>query len=229
MEYAKSNDYAGFINKLMEIPGEAAQKRLSQYNNVLKRIEQVFPDAISKITDSSLLIWLMEISHGEYFKGWITITDWTNALLDHFRNMAEGKGQYDPKPATKLEKDYVVIHNKFGKGIVCSIQKTTYNGKVVQMVIVDFEKHGIKKFPLPDSLKFFTVISEAGDAAAKEDSPIQCNISSYSEWLSSLQLIDQFKEDFGTSLYDIIYGLLLSKLGLKSKFVENRFREKGWN
>ncbi len=62
-----------------------------------------------------------------------------------------------------------------------------------------------------------------------EESSIQCNISSYSEWLSSLQLIDQYKELLGTSLYDIIYGLLLAKLGLKPMFVENRFKEKGWN
>ena len=231
MEYAQGNDYEGFINKLMEIPDEAIQKRLKVYLYTLKSIELSFPEAISDLTDSCLLLCLLEISHSEYFKGWNTITEWTDTVLKHFIDIAEGRavGKLDPKPATKLEKDYIVIHSKYGKGIVCSTQTITINGKASQIVVVDFESQGIKKFPLPDSMKFFSILSEGGSSPMNEEPSIQCNISSYSEWLSSLQLIDQYKELLGTSLYDIIYGLLLAKLGLKPMFVENRFKEKGWN
>lgn len=103
-------------------------------------------------------------------------------------------------------------------------------GKLSRMAVVEFELYGEKKFPLPDSLKFFSILSEHEAPPADEvKSSIQCNINGYSEWLSALQSIHIHKEYLGTSLYNTVYSLLLSKLGLKPKFVEDRFKEKGWN
>ena len=58
---------------------------------------------------------------------------------------------------------------------------------------------------------------------------IQCNLDSYAEWLTALQLINDFRDYLGNGLYNTAYTLILSKLGLKPKFVEDRFKEKGWN
>jgi hypothetical protein len=54
-----------------------------------------------------LLIWLVELSNSGYFKGWNTISEWTEAILAHFQNVAEGKitGSIQGKPAEKLLKD----------------------------------------------------------------------------------------------------------------------------
>ena len=98
------------------------------------------------------------------------------------------------------------------------------------MAMVEFEQQGEKKFPLPDSLKFFSIVSEHEVPSADVvKSSIQCNVDGYDEWLSALQLIHTYKEYLGTNLYNTIYSLLLSKLGLKPKFVEDRFKEKGWH
>lgn len=232
VKYAQNNDYSGYLSSLMKVPDASAQKRFSKYASVLKAVEIAYPSSISEFKDVSLLIWLIEISQSEYFKGWNKVTEWTNAILNHFKDMADGKvdGLHEAKPATKLSEGYTVLHLKYGRGIVRDILQTTIQGKDSRMAIIDFEIHGEKKFPLPDSLKYFSVLSEHEIPFADEvKASIQCNIGSYPEWLFSLQLINQYKEYLGTSLYDIIYGLLLAKLGLKPKFVEDRFKEKGWN
>lgn len=232
VKYAQNNDYSDFLSRLMKVPDEYAQRQFSKYASVLKAVEMAYPSSVSELKDASLLIWLIEISHSEYFKGWNEVTQWTNTILKHFKDMADGKvaGLHEAKPATTLSKGYTVLHQKYGRGFVRNIFQTTTKGKVSRIAIIDFEIHGEKKFPLPDSLKFFSVLSEHETPSADETkASIQCNIGSYPEWLFSLQLINQYKEYLGTSLYDIIYGLLLAKLGLKTKFVEERFKEKGWN
>ena len=58
---------------------------------------------------------------------------------------------------------------------------------------------------------------------------ITCEINSYAEWISALSISNQYKEYLGDALYHIVFDLLLDKIGLKAVFVENRFKEKGWN
>lgn len=231
-KYALNNDYSGFLSELMKIPDESMQVRFGYYLTVLKAVEMAYPSSISEFKDAALLIWMIEISHSDYFKDWPKVKEWTEAVLAHFKDMSEGKtaGLHEAKPATKLDKGYTVLHSKFGRGIVRSIFQMSSKGKLSRMAVVEFELYGEKKFPLPDSLKFFSILSEHEAPPADEvKSSIQCNINGYSEWLSALQSIHIHKEYLGTSLYNTVYSLLLSKLGLKPKFVEDRFKEKGWN
>lgn len=232
VKYSQKNDYQGFLKKLMKIPDTLMQKRFSRYLTVLKAVDMAYPESIIEFKDVAILIWLLEISNTEFFKEWPVIKEWTDSVLSHFKDMSEGKvaGLHDPKPASKLAKGYTILHSKYGKGVVSSILQTTNNGKISRMAVIDFELHGEKKFPIPDSLKFFSVLSEEEIPTTEEIiESIKCNIDSYSEWLAALQLINNYKEYMGFSLYSITYSLLLSKLGLKPKFVEDRFKEKGWN
>ncbi|OUN08474.1 hypothetical protein [Flavonifractor sp. An9] len=231
-KHVKNNDYSGFLSKLMKIPDKTMNMRFRRYLTVLRAVEMAYPALISEFKDAALLIWLIEISNSNYFKDWPKIKEWTESVLSHFKEMADGKisGFDEPKPATSLAKGYTVFHKQYGRGVVRSILQTSSSGKVSRMAIVEFEQQGEKKFPLPDSLKFFSIISEHEVPSADEvKSSIQCNIDGYSEWLSALQSIHTHKAYLGTSLYNTIYSLLLSKLGLKPKFVEDRFKEKGWN
>lgn len=232
IKYAQNNDFTGFLEKLLMIPDELAKKRFKRYIGVLKAVEMAYPSSLVEFRDVALLIWLIEISNTDYFKGWNQIIEWTEAVRDHFINMAEGKmvGVQEPKPATEIAKGYIVLHKKYGRGIVRTILHTNIRGKVSQMAVIDFDQFGEKKFPLPDALKFFFVLDEGiTPAVDKVRASIQCNIGSYAEWLAALQLINDYKEYLGTGLYETIYGLLLAKLGLKAKFVEDRFKEKGWD
>lgn len=230
-KYVKNNDYSGYLSKLMKIPDQTLKARFGHYLTVLKAVDIAYPTSISEFKDASLLIWMIEISNSDYFKDWPKIREWMEFVLSHFKDMAEGQsfGLHKPKPASNLDKGYTVLHKQYGRGIVSSVLQTSSAGKISRMATVAFELHGEKKFPLPTSLKFFSILSE--HEVSSEDvveSSIQYNIDEYSEWLSALQSIYTYKEYLGTSLYNTLYSLLLSKLGLKPKFVEDRFKEKGW-
>ena len=227
-KYEKDNDYSGYISELMIETEAAIQKRLKKYLVVLKAVEMATPSSITEFRDAALLIWLIEMSQSDYFAGWNTVTEWTTAVLGHFQNMAEGKPSVatQGKPADKLLKGYTVSHTKFGIGVVKDI---VYAGPA-KMAKINFEEYGEKKFPLPDSLKFFLVLSEATASSSEEiKSSMTCDITDYDEWLSALEVINKNKERLGGSLYNAIFELLIEKIGLKAKFVEDRFKEKGWD
>ena len=231
IKYAKENDYIGFLAELTKIHCEDNNKAYDRYLKIFKTMDTIYPTVLAKVRDVSLLIGLMELSKQDYFKDWPRVIEWTEAMYKHFRNIVEGKfdDEQGPQPAEKLEKGYVVLHKKYGQGKVRTILYTNVKGKTSQMAVVDFEEYGEKKFPLPDSLKFFWIINEgAAPTVDKLQASLECNIGSYSEWLSALQLINEYKEFLGAELYEVIYGLLLAKLGLKAKFVDDRFKEKGW-
>ena len=229
--YAMQNDYSGFLSELMKRSDASAQIRLGRYLSALKAVDLAYPAAVSEFRDAALLIRMIEISHSDYFKDWPKVKEWTDAVLSHFRKMSEKTAElHEPKPAVKLEKGDTVLHRTYGSGVVCALQRTYSNGKPACVAVVSFELYGEKRFPLPDSLKFFSIVSEQKEAsAAAAKSSIQCNVDSYSEWLSALQSIYTYKEYLGTGLYHTLYDLLLSKLGLKPRFVEERLKEKGWN
>ena len=55
-----------------------------------------------------------------------------------------------------------------------------------------------------------------------------CNINDYQEWLTALEVLNENKKLLGDNLHNAIFDLLIEKIGLKAKFVEDRFKEKGW-
>ena len=231
VKYEKNNDYSGYIAALIKNSEETVQKKLKKYLTVLKAVEMAAPSTISEFRDASLLIWMVELSHSEYFKGWNTIVEWTEAVLTHFQNVAEGKltNSMQGKPAEKLLKGYTVSHAKYGIGIVENIVSSGAGTQSTKMAMINFEEYGVKKFPIPDALKYFMVLSETSSYSREEiRGSLTCNINDYKEWLTALEIINENKGLLGDNLYSAIFELLIQKIGLKAKFVEDRFKEKGW-
>lgn len=232
MKYALNNDYGGFLDKLQLSPDPIMQSKFAKYKKLLISVDQAYPSSVSEFRDVALLIGLMELVNSEYFRDWEMPKKWLGAVKKHFENMAQGRlsNETEMKPATKLVKGYVVSHFKYGRGIVTEIKNTVVMGKRSQSATVLFDDYGEKKFPLPNALSFFMVIKESAIGSPEEVKAfIQCNINSYTEWLSALTVINDNKEYLGKELYTIVYDLLLGKLGLKSRFVESRFKAKGWS
>ena len=189
------------------------------------------PLSISEFRDAALLIWLIKISKSQYFKGWNSISEWTKTVLTHFQNIAEGKilGSMQGKPAEKLLKGYTVFHSKYGKGIVENIISWGTGTHTGEMAEIHFDDYGIKKFFIPEALKHFFVLSEAAFYPSDAiKGSMTCDISDYKEWLTALETINENKELLGDNLHNAIFELLIEKIGLKAKFVEDRFKEKGW-
>ena len=230
-KYEKDNDYAGYIAALIKNSEEPVQKQLKKYLTVLKAVEMAAPSSISEFRDATLLIWLVEMSNSDYFKGWKTISEWTQTVLTHFQNVAEGKntGSTHGKPAEKLLKGYTVSHTKYGIGTVEDIVSSGTGTHSSKMAMINFEEYGVKKFPVPDALKHFLVLSETSIYSSDDiRGSMTCNINDYQEWLTALEVLNENKKLLGDNLHNAIFDLLIEKIGLKAKFVEDRFKEKGW-
>lgn len=57
---------------------------------------------------------------------------------------------------------------------------------------------------------------------------VDCTIGSYNEWLDALSLLSRFGALLDKTVYSIAFELVVSNLGLRSKFVAERLSEKGW-
>ena len=226
-KFALKNDYQGYFDILFKNPDEKMQRKLKQYKKVFATMYTSYPNSIGEFRDVSLLIWLIEIAQSDYLAFWPKVNEWVSAIQTHFDNLIHGKTSVETeiRSATNLKKGYVVSHTKFGRGIVIS----TDDEENLQYATIFFDENGEKKFPIPDGLKFFKIISEKSREIIEETKEsITCNIDNYEDWLNSLMIINSNKEIIGDDLYDVIYDKLLSKIGLKAKFIRDRLKEKGW-
>ena len=58
---------------------------------------------------------------------------------------------------------------------------------------------------------------------------VSCSIGSYIEWLNALTILSRFGNLIDSSVYCLGMELVVSNLGLKSRFVSARLDEKGWD
>lgn len=64
---------------------------------------------------------------------------------------------------------------------------------------------------------------------SRDMAAITCSIGSYIEWLNALTVLSRFGNLIDSSVYCIAMELVVSNLGLKSRFVSARLIEKGWD
>lgn len=226
-KFASERDYEGYFSVLLQNSDEEVRRKLRKYKMVFNTMAASYPDGLGEYRDVSLLLLLIEIARSDYFSLWPQIDEWIESVRMHFDNLIHGKTEADTKvrPATEMKKNYVVSHTKYGRGIVVELE---VDGKHT-CAIIQFDAQGEKKFPIPDSLKFFKIISEKpGEAIEEIKESITCNVDNYEEWLNALVVMNENKEIIGNDLYEVIYDKLFSKIGLKAKFVQDRLREKGW-
>lgn len=226
-KFAIEDDYQGYFNILFQNPDEEMRRKLKKYKNVFATMYASYPNDVGGYRDVALLLWLIEIARSDYFALWPKVHEWVAAMQMHFDNLIHGKtdAETEIRPATSLKKGYVVSHVKYGRGIVVSIDDEGNH----QYAKVFFDANNEKKFPIPDGLKFFKIISEkSGESLEEIKGSITCNIDNYEDWLNSLVIINSNKAIIGDDLYDVIYDKLLSKIGLKAKFIQDRLKEKGW-
>ncbi len=225
--FVSDNDYTGYFDALAVIENDDNRDKFDRARRVFEAMTSAFPDRISKFKDISLVLWLTEMIKSDYFLIWPQVSKWLDVMIDHFTNLINGKETIlvDPKPADTLSEGNVVSHIKYGRGIVTEIdvEKT---GKYANII---FDEYGEKKFPIPNSLQFFKILSEkAGMTSAELRNSIVCNIQGYDEWIVALTILNTNKVILGEELYNAIYDRLLSQIGLKTKFIHDRMREKGW-
>jgi len=60
-------------------------------------------------------------------------------------------------------------------------------------------------------------------------SSIVCELNNYGELIQALDTLNRYGNRIGENVSSFAFQMLMSNFGLKSKFVTERFNEKGWN
>jgi len=62
----------------------------------------------------------------------------------------------------------------------------------------------------------------------RDRNSVVCSVGSYDELLEYLTVLNQFRNSIDSIIYNVVFELVISNLGLKAKFVAERLNEKGW-
>jgi hypothetical protein len=76
---------------------------------------------------------------------------------------------------------------------------------------------------------FDTFESHFKELIARDKNAVNCTIDCYNLWLEALLILERFGDTIDKAVYNVAFELVISKLGLKAKFVSERLRERGWN
>jgi hypothetical protein len=129
-------------------------------------------------------------------------------------------------PCTTVQVGDLLSHTKYGKGTVINVYRDNASKYIEIKFLVDIDSP--KKFVIPDSLKFFTKIEEGETDNSTKYEKIECIVESYSEWLEALTIIDRHHYEIEDKLYLAMFDRLMAYVGLKSKYMTDRIKEKGW-
>ena len=226
-KYCDDNNYADFLDEVKKNGNENQRLMAESYFCTFNQIEKAHAEGVEDFRDTKVLLKLLDMTASGWFENWQTIEEYKNKMLSHFESLANGENPYlpKPKPATDLKIGDFVRHISYGDGCV----KNRIPSSSGTMVEIDFDGVGIKKFTIPVALKFFKLIGKSKSLSPEEiRASIVCNVENYREWLKCLEILYDNASSVSQNLYGCIYDLLMANLGLKSKFVLERFQEKGW-
>lgn len=228
-QYEKRNDYEGYIAFLLDHVSNEEGLKLNNWLNDLYVLDDLVKKGFDNFSDGFLMIRLLEILESDYFREWKIIHSWLKMMLNHFERMLHGtEKKYRRIPCSKLVVGETVVHKKYGKGKVVGIEKNN-NGAYCEIVFSSLDGDFSKKFIAPECYKFFEIFEEIELDNSTKIEKIYCEIKSYSDWLKALTVIDHHKKDIGEIVYSALFDRIMAYVGLKAKFMNDRFKDKGWN
>lgn len=231
-DFEPNNDFEGYIDALITQTASDIDKiKLLHWRSVLCEVRDIIASNSTQYRKVETLLWLTEIVNSTYFREWNTIRDWYHFFLNLFTKLShnESPDEPNPVPAKSLLPGDVVLHNKYGRGKVLKVNNTV-SGKIVT---VNFAEIGAKSFVITaDTIKHFQMImhedvSHDGQISNYASS-IKCELGNYTDWIRALQILNLYGATYDKMLFNSIFDLVSSNLGLRAKFVSDRLLEKGW-
>lgn len=226
-KYVDKNDYESYFSDLRVDCDDVMQYKIVRWRRALCKIEKIVKRKELDCFDLGLLLTLTEINFSSYFKGWNTISQWWNRLFKHFNSIANGEGLGVEKKISVADFtiNQRVRHDKYGSGKVTGIRKSS--GETVADIMFDGGK--TISFKLDMAIKFFSLekVSKYSPEELKERlfiSPIE-----YGEWIAFLSIMKIYSHMYSPNLNKILNDLLYSKIGVKTKYIEDRIKDNGWD
>lgn len=226
-KYFQSEDYEGYIADLLQLDLKDEEKnKLNIWLEWLYRLEKEAANNFEECSDAILLINCYQMIQSSYFSEWGLLLDWKSKMLERFEKMLAGtEKKYQLVPCNSMKIGDEVQHLKYGRGRVVN-DYSDWMSKYVEIKFANMDS--TKKFTIPDAYKFFKKIVEIQVEKTEKYEKLDCVVNGYQEWLNSLMIINKFHNDMSDTIYSALFDRLMAYVGLKSKYMIDRFKEKGW-
>ena len=226
-KHIDKNDYEAYFSDLWVDCDDVMQYNIVRWRRALSEVEKIVKGKELECFDLGLLLTLTEINFSSYFKGWDTISQWWNSLFKHFNSIANGEGLGVEKKISMADFtiNQRVRHDKYGTGKVTGTRKAS--GETMADIMFDGGK--TKSFKLDIAIKFFSLEKESKYTPEELIEKLFIAPIEYGEWLAFLSIMEMYDNMYSPNLNKILNDLLYSKIGLKTKFIEERIKDNGWN
>lgn len=226
-KYIDKNDYEAYFSDLWVDCDDVMQYNIVRWRRALSEVEKIVKGKELECFDLGLLLTLTEINFSSYFKGWDTISQWWNSLFKHFNSIANGEGLGVEKKISMADFtiNQRVRHDKYGTGKVTETRKAS--GETMADIMFDGGK--TISFKLDIAIKFFSLEKESKYTPEELKEKLFIAPIEYGEWLAFLSIMEMYDHMYSPNLNKILNDLLYSKIGLKTKFIEERIKDNGWN
>ena len=226
-KYASKNDYNGYFCELFSAADETLKFTIVRWQKTLDEIGELLTRQEENIFDLGLLVTLTEITQSSYFNGWETINSAWNFLMEHFESIANGKGLGVEKKisVSDFTVNQRVRHDKYGAGKVIGVRKNS--GGIMAEIIFDGGK--TVSFKLDIAIKFFSLEKNVQFTPEELKEKLFIEPKEYVDWLAFLNILQVYGHIFTPNLRKILNDLLYAKIGIKTKFIEERIKDNGWN
>lgn len=226
-KHIDKNDYEAYFSDLWVDCDDVMQYNIVRWRRALSEVEKIVKRKELECFDLGLLLTLTEINFSSYFKGWDTISQWWNSLFKHFNSIANGEGLGVEKKISMADFtiNQRVRHDKYGTGKVTGTRKAS--GETMADIMFDGGK--TISFKLDIAIKFFSLEKESKYTPEELKEKLFIAPIEYGEWLAFLSIMEMYDHMYSPNLNKILNDLLYSKIGLKTKFIEERIKDNGWN
>lgn len=226
-KHIDKNDYEAYFSDLRVDCDDVMQYNIVRWRRALSEVEKIVKGNELECFDLGLLLTLTEINFSSYFKGWDTISQWWNSLFKHFNSIANGEGLGVEKKISMADFtiNQRVRHDKYGTGKVTGTRKAS--GETMADIMFDGGK--TISFKLDIAIKFFSLEKESKYTPEELKEKLFIAPIEYGEWLAFLSIMEMYDHMYSPNLNKILNDLLYSKIGLKTKFIEERIKDNGWN
>lgn len=226
-KYIDKNDYESYFSDLLTDCDDTMKYNIVRWCRALREIEEIINKKELDCFNLGLFLTLTEINFSSYFKGWDTISQWWNSLFKHFNSIANGEGLGVEKKISMADFtiNQRVRHDKYGTGKVTGTRKAS--GETMADIMFDGGK--TISFKLDIAIKFFSLEKESKYTPEELKEKLFIAPIEYGEWLAFLSIMEMYDHVYSPNLNKILNDLLYSKIGLKTKFIEERIKDNGWN
>lgn len=226
-KYQSNNDFESYIIEILKNNKENKifYNTLLRWNKALKEAKVSLNRSKFECYDLGILLSLTEIINCNYFKDWEQINDWYRIFMNNYDKMVKGEweNEVDTFSFDNVQIGDLLQHKLYGVGRVINIIKNDINS-----IEIAFSNGQKKTFLMGLSISYFKYPKGYEKKHFTYAEKLYLKAKDFAEWISYLSIINAYSKNYPKQLNEFIQEIIYSNIGVKSKFIEARIKENGW-